>query len=58
MKRFFKKGNGIIIEANDNHDIQSLEDRFTECDEDGKEIKKEVKKVAKKAKKESKKQDK
>ena len=54
MKRFFKKGNGIIIEANDNHDIQSLEDRFTECDEDGKEIKKEVKKVAKKDKKDKK----
>ena len=50
MKRFFKKGNGTIIEANDNHDMQSLKDRFTECDETGKEIKKEVKKVAKKLK--------
>jgi len=58
MERFFKKGNGIIIKATDNHDIQSLEDRFMECDENGQEIKKEVKKVAKKAKKESKKQDK
>ena len=54
MKRFFKKGNGTIIIANDNHDIQSLEDRFTECDESGQEIKKTVKKVAKKAKKEGK----
>ena len=54
MKRFFKKGNGTIIEANANHDIKSLEDRFTECDADGKEIKKTVKKVAKKAKKEGK----
>jgi len=54
MERFFKKGNGTIIEANANHDIQSLEDRFTECDENGKEIKKAVKKVAKKAKKEGK----
>ena len=54
MERFFKKGNGTIIKATDNHDIQSLEDRFTECDENGKEIKKEVKKVAKKAKKEGK----
>ena len=24
MKRFFKKGNGTIIEANANHDIKSL----------------------------------
>ena len=54
MKRFFKKGNGTIIEANANHDIKSLEDRFTECDESGQEIKKTVKKVAKKAKKEGK----
>ena len=54
MGKFFKKGNGTIIEANDNHDIKSLEDRFTECDENGKEIKKEVKKVTKKAKKEGK----
>ena len=34
MKRFFKKGSGMIIEANDNHDIKSLEDRFEECDAD------------------------
>ena len=54
MKRFFKKASGMIIEANDNHDIKSLEDRFEECDENGGEIKKEVKKVAKKAKKEGK----
>jgi hypothetical protein len=54
MKRFFKKGNGTIIEANANHDIKSLEDRFEECDENGGEIKKVVKKVAKKAKKEGK----
>tara|TARA_R100000152_G_C6649685_1_gene91685 strand:- start:314 stop:478 length:165 start_codon:yes stop_codon:yes gene_type:complete len=54
MKRFFKKASGIIIEAGDNHDIKSLEDRFMECDENGQEIKKEVKKVAKKAKKDGK----
>ena len=54
MERFFKKGNGTIIIANSNHDIKSLEDRFTECDESGQEIKKTVKKVAKKAKKEGK----
>ncbi len=45
---FLKKGNGTIIEANDNHDIQSLEDRFTECDANGKEIKKVVKKAKRK----------
>ena len=54
MKRFFKKASGMIIEANANHDIKSLEDRFEECDENGGEIKKVVKKVAKKAKKEGK----
>ena len=54
MKRFFKKGSGMIIEANDNHDIKSLEDRFEECDENGGKFKKEVKKVVKKAKKEGK----
>ena len=54
MERFFKKASGSIFEANANHDIQSLEDRFTECDASGKEIKKEVKKVAKKAKKDGK----
>jgi len=54
MERFFKKGNGTIIKANSNHDIQSLEDRFTECDENGQEIKKVVKKEVKKAKKEGK----
>jgi hypothetical protein len=54
MERFFKKGNGTIFEANSNHDIQSLEDRFTECDKNGQEIKKVVKKEVKKAKKEGK----
>ena len=50
MKRFFKKASGSIFEATDNHDIQSLEDRFMECDENGQEIKK----VAKKTKKDGK----
>ena len=39
------------------HNIEDLQERFTECDASGKEIKKVVKKVAKKAKK-SKKEDK
>ena len=34
-----------------NHDIESLQTRFIECDKDGKEIKKVVKKETKKAKK-------
>ena len=54
MERFFKKASGIIIKAGDNHDIESLKSRFTECDENGQEIKKVVKKEVKKAKKEGK----
>ena len=34
-----------------NHDIESLQTRFIECDKDGKEIKKVVQKETKKAKK-------
>ena len=55
MKRFFKKASGMIFEANANHDIKSLEDRFEECDENGGEIKKVVKKVVKKVAKKAKK---
>ena len=51
MAQYFKKPNGTIIEANANHDIASLKDRFVECDVSGKEIKKTVKKETKKAKK-------
>ena len=46
MARYFKKPNGVIIEAQPQHDIKSLESRFTECDADGKELKKELKKEA------------
>ena len=38
MARFFKKANGVVFQATANHDIKSLEDRFVECDKDGKEI--------------------
>lgn len=49
---YFKKPNGIIIEANSNHDLDSLKDRFIECDVKGNEIKKEKpKKIKKKLKK-------
>ena len=54
MSKYFKKPNGVIIEATANHDLDSLKDRFEECDENGNKIKKEVKKVAKKAKKDGK----
>ena len=50
MGKYFKKGNGIIIKAGPQHDLQSLKDRFTECDENGKEIKKAVKKAKKEGK--------
>ena len=46
---YFKKSNGVIIEANSNHDLDSLKERFTECDVNGKEIKKVKKKSKKKA---------
>jgi len=48
MAKYFKKPNGIIIEATENHDLASLKDRFIECDVDGKEIKKEKPKAKKK----------
>ena len=47
-ERYFKKSNGVIIEAGSNHDIKSLEERFTECDANGKELKKEKPKAKKK----------
>ena len=42
MSRYFKKSNGVIIEAQPQHDIKSLESRFTECDVNGEELKKEA----------------
>ena len=47
MKRFFKKGNGTIIEVNANHDLQSLKDRFEECDKEGNPMPKKSKKKEK-----------
>ena len=44
MAQYFKKPNGVIIEATDNHDLDSLNSRFQECDAGGKEIKKTAKK--------------
>ena len=56
MSRYFKKPNGVIIEAGSNHDINSLESRFIEVDANGNEVKKEAPKPKKKSskKKESK----
>ena len=53
---YFKKPNGVIIEADSNHDLKSLKERFTECDANGNEIKKEKPKKA--SKKKEKKEDK
>ena len=53
-ERYFKKPNGIIIEANSNHDLESLKSRFVECDAEGNEIKKETPKPKKSKKKEGK----
>ena len=51
MSRYFKKPNGVIIEAAPNHDIASLESRFAEVDANGKELKKEAPKPKKKSSK-------
>ena len=50
-ERYFKKSNGTVIHAEPHHDIKSLEDRFTECDANGKELKKEAPKPKKKSSK-------
>ena len=44
-ERYFKKSTGIIIKVTPDHNLQSLEDRFEECDENGKKL---VKKTTKK----------
>ena len=49
--RYFKRPNGDVVKAPENQDasnLKSWEDRFVECDKDGKEIKKVVKKSKKK----------
>ena len=46
--RYFKRFNGDVILATPNLDIKSLEDRFEECDANGKALpKKETKKASK-----------
>ena len=48
MAKYFKKPNGVVIEATTSHDLDSLKDRFEECDANGKAIKKAEKKADKK----------
>ena len=37
MDKYFKKSNGVVIKYDPlNHDLESLKDRFQECDADGK----------------------
>lgn len=45
---YFKKDSGIVFEYDKNrHDLNSLKQRFVECDKDGNEVKKEKKKSKK-----------
>ena len=48
MERFFKKTNGVIIQAHKYHDLKDLATRFVECDANGNELKKKSKPKAKK----------
>ena len=48
MAKYFKKPSGVIIEANESHDLASLKDRFEECDAKGNAIEKATKKATKK----------
>ena len=48
MAKYFKKPNGVVIEASPSHNLDSLKDRFEECDANGKAIKKAEKKPDKK----------
>ena len=48
MTQYFKKVDGTIIQVNSNHDINSLKERFTECDVNGNELKHEKPKTKKK----------
>ena len=47
---YFKKANGLVYKITPNHDLKSLEERFTICDADGNEIKEEKPKKASKKK--------
>ena len=51
MAKYFKKPNGVVIEVNEHHDLNSLKERFEECDVNGKAIKVEKKTTKKSSKK-------
>tara|TARA_R100001594_G_scaffold57337_1_gene91234 strand:- start:6019 stop:6189 length:171 start_codon:yes stop_codon:yes gene_type:complete len=51
MERFFKKPNGVVIQAHKYHNMEDLKARFVECDMEGKELKKAKPKAKPKAKK-------
>ena len=51
MAKYFKKPNGLVIEATPDHDMSSLMERFEECDVNGKPIKVEKKSAKKSSKK-------
>ncbi len=51
MAKYFKKPNGLVIEATPDHDMSSLMERFEECDVNGKPIKVEKKSAKKPSKK-------
>ena len=48
--KFFKKPSGVVFQVKPNHDLNSLKERFVECDVNGNEIKKESKRKKKKKK--------
>mgnify|MGYP003136298025 CR=1 FL=1 len=54
MPKYFKKPNGLVIEATPDHDMDSLKERFEECDVNGKSIKVEKKATKKPSKKKEK----
>ena len=43
MAKYFKKPNGVVIEATENHNLSSLKERFTECNKDGSDFVKKAK---------------
>ena len=48
--KYFKKPSGVVIEVNSDHDVNSLKERFAECDANGNAIKEKPKKTASKKK--------
>ena len=51
MSQYFKKPSGVVIEVNKHHDLNSLKERFEECDVNGKSIKSEKEAAKKPSKK-------